>query len=60
MLLLGLLVMFAGFGMALASLGLTGSVGARLVLVLAGIAVSLFGMIGLINRTYLKNAIWKR
>jgi hypothetical protein len=29
-------------------------------LVLAGIATSLFGILGLINSAYLKNAIWKR
>jgi hypothetical protein len=29
-------------------------------LVLAGIAISLFGLIGVLNRAYLKNALWKR
>ncbi len=29
-------------------------------MVLVGLAVSLVGIIGLINRAYLKNPIWKR
>jgi len=28
--------------------------------VLLGIAVSLFGIMGLLNKHYLKNAIWKK
>ena len=36
------------------------STGGRLVLVLVGIAVSLFGILGLINPAYQKNAIWKK
>jgi hypothetical protein len=35
-------------------------VSGRLVLVLLGLAVSLFGIIGLLNKHYLKNAIWKK
>jgi hypothetical protein len=57
---LGLAITFAGFLLALFSLGLTTSVNGRLFLVVAGIAVSLFGIIGVINRAYLKNPIWKR
>lgn len=56
----GLLITFAGFLIALFSLGLTTSVNGRLFMVLAGMAVSLFGIIGVINRAYLKNPIWKR
>jgi hypothetical protein len=55
----GLLVTLAGFLITVSSLGLASSVGARLVIVLVGIAVSLFGIIGFINPAYLKNAIWK-
>lgn len=60
MVLAGLLVTLAGFALSVASLGLASSTSARMILVLAGIAISLFGIMGLINRAYLKNAIWKR
>jgi hypothetical protein len=57
---LGLLITLAGFLISLFSLGMTSSVNGRLILVLAGMAVSLFGIIGVINRAYLKNPLWKR
>jgi hypothetical protein len=56
----GLLITFLGFVLSLFSLSLTSSTGGRLGLVLAGIAVSLVGIIGIVNRAYLRNAIWKR
>jgi len=56
----GLIVNVVGFGIAVASLGMTASTGGRLILVLAGIAVSLVGSLGIINQAYLKNAIWKK
>ena len=56
----GLVVTFAGFLLAASSVGLTAGTNARLILVLAGIAISLFGIIGLINPAYQKNAVWKR
>jgi hypothetical protein len=57
---LGLVVTVLGFLIALLSLDLSSSVGVRLVVTLIGLAVSLFGIIGLVNRAYVKNAIWKR
>jgi len=57
---IGLLVTLLGFLLSLFSLGMTTSVNARMIMVLAGIAVSLFGIIGLINPAYMKNAIWKK
>ena len=57
---IGLLITFLGFLLSLFSLSLTTSVGTRMAIVLAGIALSLFGIIGVVNRAYLKNAIWKR
>jgi hypothetical protein len=56
----GLAVTLLGFVVAVASLGLTSSNAARLVIVLAGIAVSLIGIMGVLNQAYMKNAIWKR
>jgi hypothetical protein len=41
-------------------LTLASSVTGRLVLVLLGLAVSLFGILGLLNRAYVKRAIWKQ
>ena len=60
MILIGLLVTLLGFVISVLSLTLTSSVGGRLVIVLLGIAVSLFGIVGLLNKHYLKTAIWKK
>lgn len=60
MILVGIAVTVFGFVISLLSLGMTSTVSARLVMVMVGLVVSLFGIIGLINRTYLKNPIWKR
>jgi hypothetical protein len=60
MVIAGLLVTLLGFVISVMSLGLTTSTTGRLGLVCAGLAVSLFGIMGLINKAYLKNAIWKR
>jgi len=58
--LVGIAVTVLGFVISLLSLGMAASVNGRLVMVMTGLAVSLFGIIGLINRTYLRNPIWKR
>ena len=60
MVIAGLAVTVLGFIVSLASLTLSSSVGGRLGIVLAGLAISLFGIIGLINKAYLKNPIWKK
>jgi hypothetical protein len=60
MTLAGLAVTFLGFVIAFASLGVTDSTGGRMVMVLAGIAVSLFGIMGVITPAYQKTWIWKR
>lgn len=59
MILIGLLTIVLGFVIALFSL-LLHSVGGQLLLVLLGIGVSLFGIMGVLNKHYLKNAIWKK
>jgi cytochrome c biogenesis protein CcdA len=56
----GVLITLLGFFITFASLGATNSTGVRLVMSLAGIAVSIFGILGVINKAYLKNALWKR
>ena len=60
MILIGLLVTLLGFVLSVLSLGMASSVGGRMVMVLAGLAVSLFGILGIINPAYLKNAIWRK
>ncbi|HXR77255.1 MAG TPA: hypothetical protein VN737_14855 [Bryobacteraceae bacterium] len=57
---LGLLLTFLGFLISFLSVALTSSMTGRLVITLIGLAISLFGVIGVLNRAYLKNAIWKR
>jgi hypothetical protein len=56
----GLAVAFLGFLIAFASLGITESTGGRMGLVLAGIAVTLVGIMGVIVPAYQKTWIWKR
>lgn len=56
----GLVLAFLGFVISVLSLAVTASVGGRLVIVLVGIAVSLFGILGLLNKAHQKNAIWKK
>jgi hypothetical protein len=60
MALVGLLVTFGGFVLAAASVGISTSTGVRLGLVIVAIAISLFGIMGMINPAYAKDAVWKR
>jgi hypothetical protein len=57
---IGVLITLLGFVIAILSVAVTSSVGGRMVVVLIGIAVCLIGIIGVINRAFLKNAIWRR
>ena len=60
MALAGVVITFLGFLISVMSLGMTSSVGGRMAMVLVGLAVSLIGIIGVINRAFLKNAIWRK
>jgi hypothetical protein len=60
MILVGILLTLLGFVISVLSLGVTSSVGGRLAMVLVGLAVSLFGIMGVLSKAYLKNAIWKK
>ncbi len=60
MIIAGIVVTLLGFLISVASLGVTSSVGGRMVMVLVGIAVSLVGIIGVLNRGYLSKAIWRK
>jgi len=56
----GIVITLLGFLLSVLSLGFVSSVGGRMTMVLIGLAVSLFGIMGVINRANLKNAIWRR
>ena len=60
MTLVGLAVTFLGFVVAFISLGVTSSTGGRMGMVLAGIVISLFGIMGVLTPAYQKTWIWKR
>jgi hypothetical protein len=60
MTLVGLVVTFLGFLIAFASLGVASSTGARMGMVLAGIVVSLIGIMGVLTTNYQKTWIYKR
>ena len=49
-----------GFVIAVASLGMSSSVGARMAIVLIGLVVSLVGILGLINPAFQKKAAWRK
>ena len=56
----GLAVTLLGFVIAFISLGVTDSTGARMGMVLAGIVVSLVGIMGVMTPAYQKQWIGKR
>lgn len=60
MILAGIVITLLGFVLSVLSLGMTSSVGGRMAMVLIGLALSLIGVMGVINRAFLKNAIWRR
>jgi len=60
MVVIGLVITLLGFVVAVSSLGISESTGTRMVIVLVGIALSLTGIFGFINATYLKNANWRK
>ena len=56
----GIVITFLGFLISVFSLSLSSSANGRLVIVLVGLAVSLVGIIGVLNPAYMKNAIWRK
>jgi hypothetical protein len=56
----GVIVTLAGFLIAALSVGIASATAVRLIVVLAGIGISLGGIIGIINPAYQSNAVWKR
>jgi hypothetical protein len=60
MIIAGVLITFLGFLISVASLGVVSTVSGRMVMVLVGLAVSLVGIIGVLNRGFLSKAIWRK
>lgn len=60
MAILGLLIAILGLVVSILSLSITPSADGRMAIVLIGIALSLFGILGLVNRAYLRRAIWRK
>jgi len=58
--LMGILVVLAGWLIPVIGINVTSSNGARFLLAVIGIAVSLVGILGILNKAYLKEAIWKK
>ena len=56
----GVLLTVGGWALAVAGLLLTSSTFMRGIFALAGIALSLVGILGVLNPYYLARAIWKR
>jgi len=57
--LMGLLLVIAGWIISIAAILISQSNGVRLGLVSLGIAVSIFGILAVLNPAYLKHAVWK-
>jgi hypothetical protein len=55
----GVLLAVLGWLLPVIGLTLTSSTGARYVLCLVGIAITLIGIIGVLNKAHLKQAPWK-
>lgn len=56
----GILLAVFGWLLPVVGLTMTSSDGARLALCLVGIAISITGILGVLNKAHLKEAIWKR
>ena len=58
--LIGVLLVLVGWLLPILTLVLVQSTGARLFLSLLGIAISLAGILGVLNKAHLKDAVWKK
>lgn len=56
----GLILVLVGWLIPVLGLTLTNSGAVRLILCLVGIAVCLVGILGVLNKAYQQNAIWKQ
>jgi hypothetical protein len=60
MIIAGIAITLIGFLISVASVGISSGAMVRLAIVVIGIAVSLGGIIGVLNRAYLSKAIWRK
>ena len=60
MAIVGLILCVGGFALSVGGLALTQSIAGRMTIAIVGIAISLAGIIGFVNRAYQKNAVWRR
>ena len=58
--LIGIACLLGGWAIAVGGLLITSSIGGRLLFAVAGIALSLYGSLGVLNGYYLERAIWKK
>ena len=56
---LGVLMALVGWLIPVAALTMTQSTAGRMIVTLIGIAISLAGILVVLNKAHLKNAIWK-
>lgn len=56
---IGALVAIAGWAVTVVGANMISSTGGRIVLAIVGIAISLFGILGILPATFNKNAVWK-
>ena len=57
---LGIFLALLGWIIAVVGLSVISSTGGRLFLCILGIAITLTGILGVLNKAHLKEAIWKR
>ncbi len=57
---IGLLLVLGGWAIAVSGLFFTTANNGRLLFAVAGILVTLFGILGVLNKYYLQRAIWKK
>ena len=58
--LIGVACLLGGWLLAVSGLFITSSNGGRIVIACLGIALSLYGSLGILNGYYLERAIWKK
>jgi hypothetical protein len=56
----GVLLAVFGWLLAVGGLSMTSSNGGRLALCIVGIGITLTGILGVLNKAHLKEAIWKK
>ena len=58
--LIGVLCVLGGWVVAMSGLFISSAAGPRILMACLGIALSLYGSLGILNGYYLERAIWKR